>query len=342
MSDGIITRLVENAEARVGTSLRGKYLLERLIGVGATAAVYAGTHRNGLRAAVKVLHPEVARISEARRRFLREGYIANRIDHPGVVRVLDDDEDEAGGAFIVMELLSGHTLESDWTANGGRLPLGRVIAVVDVLLDVLDAAHAAGVIHRDIKPDNLFLTDDGALKVLDFGIARLIDSSSATRSGQMMGTPEFVAPEQAGGFVRDIDARTDIYSVGSMMFTLLSGQYTHIARSPMEYMVFAATKPARSIFDVMPDVDPAVANVIDVALSFEKQRRWANASQMRTALRSAVSAKGPVAQRNVAPAAAPQAPAPLQISGTSTVRVGEMTLDSGAQDEPIPLVHKAK
>src|SRR5690242_18221863 len=114
---GLHASVSERAELRVGRSLRDKYLLERLLGTGGAAAVYAGRHRNGMRVAVKVLHPEIAEIEAARRRFLREGYIANKIEHPGVVRVLDDDEDADGTVFIAMELLEGQTLDVEWRAS---------------------------------------------------------------------------------------------------------------------------------------------------------------------------------------------------------------------------------
>ncbi|CAN5484190.1 hypothetical protein BH09MYX1_BH09MYX1_45210 [soil metagenome] len=309
------------AEQRVGTSLRGKYMLERVLGVGGMAAVFAGTHRNGMRVAIKVLHREVARIAEVKTSFLREGYIANRIDHPGVVRILDDDEDGDGTAFVVMELLDGTTIETEWTRAGKRLPPQTVAAIADKLLDVLDAAHSAGVIHRDIKPDNVFVTTSGEIKVFDFGIARLVDSVSMTKSGEMMGTPEFVAPEQAGGAVRDVDSRSDVFSVGAMMLTLLSGAYTQVARSSVEYLIFAATKPARSIFDVMPDVAGGLGHVIDVALSFDKAQRWAGAREMQIALRSAVGAFSQTERPPPIGLVSSGASVRPEVSGTGTVRM---------------------
>jgi serine/threonine-protein kinase len=275
-------------EERVGQSLRGKYTLERLLGTGAMAAVYAARHRNGGTFAVKVLHPSIGLQPDLRMRFLREGYIANRIDHPNVVRIIDDDVDEStGSAFIVMELLDGVTLESEWQSAGQRLPVGRVLHITAQVLEVLEAAHGAGVIHRDIKPDNVFALRQGNIKILDFGIARLMDASrQATGSGVMLGTPEFASPEQAGGRVNEVGPRSDVYSVGAMMFALLTGQYVHVGRTPTEIMVFAATRPARSILDVAPDIDPRLANIVDVALSYTIEHRWQNAPLMRRALGS--------------------------------------------------------
>jgi serine/threonine-protein kinase len=287
--------LVSRAHKRLGTTLRrGKYTLERLLGVGAMGAVYAAAHRNGSRVAIKILHTELARVEEVRQRFLREGYFANRVRHPGIVRVLDDDIDDDGSTFLVMELLEGVTLAHLWDSAGRQLALLQVGAILDAMLDVLEAIHGQGIVHRDIKPENVFLTAD-SLKMLDLGIARLLEESMRlTASGQMMGTPEFVAPEQAAGRPRDVDVRTDLYSVGATAFTLLTGRTVHEGRGPMETMVFAATRPARSLFEVWPSAPPLLANVIDMALSFDKEKRWASASAMRTALQTALASYGPL------------------------------------------------
>jgi serine/threonine-protein kinase len=279
--------LTERARRRVGTWLRrDKYALDRLLGVGSMGAVYAARHRNGMRVAIKLLHVELASDTSLRSRFLREGYIANRVLHPGLVRVLDDDVDDDGSTFLVMELLEGWTLTAEWEAARHTLPVERVVAISDAVLDVLSAIHAHGIVHRDVKPDNVFLTT-GGLKLLDLGIARLIESRM-TVSGQMMGTPGFAAPEQAGGRVRDVDARSDVYSVGAMMFTLLTGHVVHDAQAGMEAMVFAATRQARSLLEIWPQAPAGLANVVDVALWFDKNKRWSSAAEMRTALGNAM------------------------------------------------------
>ena len=172
-----VKRAAARAEARIGSVIKDKWRLDRLLGVGGMACVYAATHRNKKRAAVKVLHREFSTDTAIRERFLREGYLANSVGHRGVVTVDDDDVTEDGAAFIVMELLDGETLEQRWRRKGHRLPLEEVLAVADQVLDALAAAHDKGVVHRDLKPENLFLTRDGVVKLLDFGIGRLKEMS---------------------------------------------------------------------------------------------------------------------------------------------------------------------
>jgi serine/threonine-protein kinase len=278
--------------------LRGKWRLDKLLGVGGMAAVYAATHRNGKRGAVKMLHLEAASDAEAHRRFLREGYVANKVEHPGAVSVLDDDIAEDGSVFIVMELLEGETADARAERSpGARLDVRQVIAIAYKLLDVIAAAHDKGVVHRDLKPENVFLTQDGDVKVLDFGIARLrepVGHGHATKTGNLMGTPAFMPPEQALGNWPSVDARSDIWAVGATMFSLLSGRTVHEAENINKLLLAAMTKPARSVLTVAPDVPPAVAAVVDRALAFEQDDRFQSARAMQEALRDAArGAVGP-------------------------------------------------
>jgi serine/threonine-protein kinase len=265
--------------------LNDKYRLDRVLGVGGMAAVYSATHlRNASRVAVKLLHPEMAADPNIRRRFLREGYAANSVEHPGTVRILDDDAAEDGSVFLVMELLEGETLDHRWERSGHRLGAREVARLMYQALDVLAAAHAKGIVHRDIKPENLFLTKGGALKVLDFGVARMIEGPvTATRpGGGIIGTPAFMAPEQVLGKV--VDPQSDLYSVGATAFTLLSKRYVHDAENAGEMMVVVGSRPARSLALVSPELPAPLTAVIDRALRFEKSERWADAKTMRAAL----------------------------------------------------------
>jgi serine/threonine protein kinase len=286
---GTDDEVMVRAEARLGTVLRGKYRLDRVLGIGGMATVYAATHRNGNEFAIKMLHPELSMRTDIRNRFLREGHAAGSVKHPGAVQVLDDDVAEDGSAFLVMELLRGETIESLWERRQQRLPLKLVVGIGLQLLDVLESAHARGVIHRDIKPANIFLTRTGHVKVLDFGIARIRDmaASQATQTGMMMGTPAFMAPEQAMAKTSEIDAQTDVWSAGATMFTLASGKLVHEADNAQQIMIRAATTPAPLFSSVIPEAPPLIAEVIDRSLAFDKSERWGSATSMREALRTA-------------------------------------------------------
>ncbi len=284
--------LEERAEARIGSTIGRKYLLERVLGVGGMASVYVACHRNGNRVALKMLHPELSLDLDVRARFLREGYVANRVDHPGAVRVLDDDTTDEGNAFLVMELLHGESLDVRWERSGRRLPVGEVLTIAHRLLDVLAAAHDKSVVHRDIKPENLFVTAGGGVKVLDFGIARLrepfAEPRTRTRTGRTMGTPAFMPPEQALGRAREVDARSDLWAVGATMYTLVTGQYVHHdAETVEELLVHAATRAARPLGEAAPEVPPPIASVVDRALAFAKEDRWGDARSMQRALEGA-------------------------------------------------------
>ena len=280
---------LRQAQRRIGTVLRGKYRIDGVLGMGGMAVVYAATHRNTKRFAVKMLHPELSIHDDIRTRFLREGYVANSVQHPGAVAVLDDDVAEDGAAFLVMELLDGAGAEQLWEKRGKRLSVPVVLAMSQQLLDVLAAAHARTIVHRDIKPANVFLTRDGTLKVLDFGIARLRDATTErlTRTGIMLGTPAFIAPEQALGQSSRVDGLTDVWAVGATMFSLLSGSLVHDGDNTQMLVVQAATQPARSIARVVAHVPPPVAAVIDRALSYDKAHRWPSAAAMRDAVERA-------------------------------------------------------
>jgi serine/threonine-protein kinase len=284
-------KLPEHARARVGSVLKGKWRLVELLGVGGMAAVYAATHRNGKRVAVKVLHPELSVRRDIKERFLREGYAANRIDHPGAVSILDDEIDADGTVFLVMDLLDGETLEQRLQRKGKRLDPAEVMAIGYRLLGVLAAAHDKGVVHRDIKPENVMLTRDGSLKILDFGIAHMRESTtSVTRSSSSYGTPAYMSPEQARGRWELVDAQSDLWAVGATMFTLIAGRTVHEAGTPNEYLLAAMTTPAPSLASLAPDVPAPIAAIVDRALAFDKEQRWPDARAMEEAIQSAYTA----------------------------------------------------
>jgi serine/threonine-protein kinase len=278
-----------------GTVVANKWRIEKLLGSGGMGAVYAATHlRNGREAAIKLLHPVVAADADAVRRFLLEGYAANKVGHAGCVQILDDGQDQ-NGAFLVMERLRGSSTERIAERMGERMPLLAVLAIADAALDVLSAAHRKGIVHRDFKPENLFLTDAGVLKVLDFGLARVMETGGAARltaTGVPMGTPAFMPPEQALAHWERVDARSDVFAIGASIYTLLSGQLVHPARTAPELLVMASTRQAAPLRALEPAVPPPIAHVVDRSLAFDPRHRFADATEMRGALHAAVRASG--------------------------------------------------
>jgi serine/threonine-protein kinase len=298
--------LLETARARLGRVLRGKWTLEEVLGVGGMATVYRAQHRNGAAVAIKMLHPELTLDRSLCERFLREGYVANRVNHEGAVKILDDDTDDVdGSAFLVMELLEGETVEHRWKRKGERLPASEVLSIAYHAADVLVAAHEQGIVHRDVKPENLFLTRGAALKILDFGVARLRERQqgdvNATQQGAALGTPAFMPPEQARGRWNLVDGRSDVWSLGATMFTLLSGQWVHERDTTAEQIIATATELAPSLAKAAPHVPLAVVRVVDRALRYDMSERYADMAAMRLALQEVSS--GPLSERRPLPQA---------------------------------------
>jgi len=262
---------------RVGRTLRGKWQLDALVGVGGMASVYAATHRNGGRAAIKVLHPELADMSEVRARFVREGYLANRVGHPAVVRAIDDDIDDDGTPFLVMELVDGETLAE--RTEEEPLEAAELLAVAAQVLPALVAGHSRGVIHQDLKPENLLVDGDGCVRVLDYGIARAIDDRSDALKIRSSGTPSFMSPEQVLGS-EEIGPLSDLYSLGATLFALATGRPPHLASTPMHLLVKITTERAPRVATLAPELPQPIAALIDRALAREPERRWPSAAEM--------------------------------------------------------------
>ena len=283
---------LRGSRVQIGGWLKDKWHVDTLLGVGGVGTVYAVTHRNRSRAAIKVLHADLALDADLVARFLREGYAANAVGHPGVVQVLDDDRTDDGLVFLVMELLDGETLDQHARKQGGKLPVAEALAVADGVLAVLEAAHDKGIVHRDLKTENIFLCRDGAVKVLDFGLARMRESSgpprSGTQVGAMMGTPGFMPPEQIRGLWDRVDARSDLWAVGATLHALLTGRRVHEADGEPLDVFATATQPVPSIAKQLPDAAPAVVTLVDRALALRPDARWPSATAMRVALAEAL------------------------------------------------------
>jgi serine/threonine-protein kinase len=315
---------VERALLQVGMVIRDRWHLDAVLGVGGTAAVFAATHRNGKRVALKMLHPELSASAEMKQRFVDEGYVANSVGHPGAVSVIDDDVTEDGHVFLIMDLLEGETLDQVMN-EGGWLKPARVLTIADAVLDILAAAHDKGIVHRDVKPDNIFVTRDGQVRLLDFGIARMSTPgrTRTTQTGTPIGTPAFMPPEQARGRLEQLDGRTDLWALGATMFYLLTGRDVHEAETVAEELLAAMTKHAPSLREVAPELPTPLMELVDRALAYERSDRWASARDMQLAVRrvealltgkSVPSSNG----RSVAPASPTLVTPSLQPTASST------------------------
>ena len=278
------------AKTRLGQLVLEKWRLERVIGLGGMAAVFEAVHRNGNRVAIKILHPDLADFDEIRERFLAEGYAANRVSHPGVVTVRDEGTTDDGAVFLVMDLLRGQTLAQRLEAAQEPFSASEVLEISSQLLDVLVHAHGRGIVHHDIKPENVFLTSDRRVRLLDFGIARTEAPARAlaTEAGTTLGTPAFMSPEQALGYGTELDGRSDLWSLGATMYLLLSGVPAREPGSPTEQLFGAMTRPVPSLGAVTALPRPVVA-VVDRALAFHREDRFPDARSMQLAVRALLS-----------------------------------------------------
>lgn len=273
---------------RIGQLVGNRWTLERLLGIGGMAAVYAARDPQGHVAAIKLLHLEMSVRHDVRERFLREGCVPNQIGHPGTVRILEHGSSEDESAYLAMELLDGESV-GDRVRRLGSLPLPELLDLMDQVLDVLAAAHAKGIIHRDLKPENLFITRDGRTKVLDFGLARLLEDVPGgfkTRTGVALGTLPYMAPEQALGRREYIDGRVDLFALGATAFRILTGRRVHEGDSEAELLIAMASRPAPPLASVAPHVPPDLCTVIDVALAFSRDARYPDARTMQADVRA--------------------------------------------------------
>jgi serine/threonine-protein kinase len=273
-SDTVLNARKSDIRDRTG-ELFGQYELIRMLGEGGMGDVYLGRHvRLGREVAIKLLKPEFAALPDLVRRFFQEAAVVNEIRHPHIVEVTDFVE-EPGRVYCVMELLQGMNL-ADLHQHEGPLALGRIAFIVVQVCDALHAAHQREVVHRDIKPENIFITrgPDGAdfAKVLDFGIARRAASGTATQAGAVMGTPQYMAPEQAAG--RPVDARADLYALGVVLFELVSGKTIAEAGD--------ATLPDRDGRGV--EVPRDLKALVESLLSLDPKNRPGSADEVRVRL----------------------------------------------------------
>lgn len=274
-----------------GDVVGGKYRIVRLIGDGGMGTVYEAEHELlGTNVALKFLHADLAKRPGLSSRFLQEARVSARIQSPHVTRVTDVDQTPQGSPFIVMELLHGESLQN-LLDRRSKLPQDQAIDFALQMLAGLEAAHALGVVHRDLKPDNVFITPSTGgpvLKLLDFGIAKLFDDSAyqkkgLTRPGAVMGTPEYMAPEQLYSADK-VDHRADIYSLGVILYEMLSGERPAYGDDAASIVAQVAQGKIKHLSDHTPTVSGALGGVVHRAMAPLKEQRYESALEMRLAL----------------------------------------------------------
>ncbi|MGA3325039.1 MAG: serine/threonine-protein kinase [Terriglobia bacterium] len=290
--------LHEIALWQIGTVVRGKYRIQARLGEGGMAVVYKAHHELlDEMHALKVIRPDLARDSEFMGRFKNEAIMARKLNHPNAVRVYDLDIAEDGLPFIAMELVVGDTLKT-LIERVGPLPVSLVLDISLHVCEALDAAHQLGLVHRDIKPENIVLIAQREgpplAKILDFGISRLRQETTGakglTQTGMVIGTPEYMSPEQVMGKKSgEIDGRSDLYSLGIVMYRMLTGELPFQAETTVEMFLEHLNTPVRAPHQIKPElgIPEAVSAIVTKALEKDREKRYATGADMVAAIKKA-------------------------------------------------------
>ena len=266
----------------IGKRLDGRYLIGNLIGVGGMANVYRGKDtKTGNAVAVKILKEEFLDNEELVRRFKNESKAISILDHPNIVKVYDVSVTDKL-QYIVMEYVDGITLKEYLKQRGGPLTWKEAVHFATQVLSALQHAHSKGIIHRDVKPQNIMLLADGSIKMMDFGIARLSRAQSQTVSDKAIGSVHYISPEQAKG--DRTDARTDIYSVGIMLYEMLSGKLPFDGDGAVSIAIMQIADKAKPLSEVAPNVPEGLCQITAKAMEKDPARRYASAQDMLLAI----------------------------------------------------------
>ena len=341
-----------------GCEIAERYRIVRHLGAGGMGNVYLAEHTAiGKQVAIKTLNLEFARRKNLRDRFLREARSASQIRHPNVVDISDFGSTSEGAPFIAMEYLDGEDLHATLEREG-RLPFVRARHLTVQICRALQAAHDKGIVHRDVKPANCFRVEhDGAadvIKVVDFGIAKTTmsattDSTELTKTGVILGTAAYMSPEQARGET-DVDARADVYSVGVLLFRMLSGHMPYKSTTPLGMITKHLTDPIPSLLDVAPDVPLSreIDALVTRALAKDRDERWQSARELAEALERVDETK-----IKIIPVKPPRRRASLWIGGgvltaaliggaAMLMAGGEQPSEAAPEPEPAPVVEPSQ
>lgn len=268
----------------IGRKLDGRYLIESLIGVGGMANVYKGRDiRTGNEIAVKVLKEEFLGNEELVRRFKNESKAISILDHPNIVKVYDVSVTDQL-QYIVMEYIDGITLKEYLKQRGGALTWKEVVHFATQVLSALEHAHSKGIVHRDVKPQNIMLQADGSIKMMDFGIARFSRAQSQTISDKAIGSVHYISPEQAKG--DHTDARTDIYSVGVMLYEMLSGKLPFDGTGTVSIAIMQISEKPKPLAEVAPNVPEGLRQITEKAMEKDPAARYQSAAEMLAAIKA--------------------------------------------------------
>ena len=263
--------------------LGGRYQLGPMIGTGGMADVYlAEDLRLHREVAIKILRSDLARDPAFVTRFNKEALAVAALNHPGIVAVYDSGQEKTTSGvmpYIVMEYVEGKTLR-ELLHDGDRLLFDRAIEIVEGILNALSYSHKSGIVHRDIKPGNIMITESGAVKVMDFGIARALADAGATLTStwNIVGTAQYLSPEQATGGQADL--RSDLYSVGCLFYELISGQPPFSGETPVAIAYQHVSAPLIPVTSLTTGLDPAIDSFFEVALAKSPENRYQNAASM--------------------------------------------------------------
>jgi len=266
--------------------LGGRYALGEMIGTGGMADVFIGDDtRLNRKVAIKVLRRDLARDPSFVARFKKEALAAGGLNHSGIVSVYDSGE-ESSSPYIVMELITGESLRQ--LLQKGLIPQARALEIVEGILEALEYSHKEGIVHRDIKPGNIMITDSGDIKVMDFGIARATDDIGATMTNtwNVVGTAQYLSPEQATGEMAD--GRSDLYSLGCLMYELLTGRPPFTGDTPVSIAYQHVSSPFTPASQVMPGLSNDIDRMLEVVLSKDPNNRYQDASAMLADLRRVI------------------------------------------------------